>query len=66
MTKEYIEFYANMQDILNGCSDVDRTIELAEQLFATYRPNRVEVQYQGTETQYVKLPGFDRLYEKPF
>jgi hypothetical protein len=39
MTKEYVEFYGNAQDILNGCSDVSRTIELFEQLFTSYRTN---------------------------
>ncbi len=58
MEKEYIEFYGNCQDILHGCSEVDRTIELMEQLFNEYRPDRPEQ---------VRLPELNnKLYPKPF
>lgn len=58
MTEEYKEFFANMQDILHGCSDIDRTIELMEELFNEYRPDRPEQ---------VRVPELDnKLYPKPF
>ncbi len=58
MSDEYKEFYGNIIDILNGTDTVDRTIELMEDLFNDYRPDRPEQ---------VRIPELDtKLYPKPF
>jgi hypothetical protein len=67
MTKEYIEFYGNCQDILNGCSDVEPTIALFLELFKAYQPKQIEVTEVPQEDRYVPMPALDnKLHHRPF